>query len=150
ARELGLALLLGLLREPRAEDLERRLLVRGLAALVLDGDDDARRQVRDPYRRIGLVHVLAARARRPERVDAQIVVVELDVGGLVEERRDDHLREARVSTVRLVEWAQSHEPVLATLGLEDAVGVLTLDGERRRLDPVLLARARLEHLGLEA
>ena len=40
--------------------------------------------------------------------------------------------------------------MLAALGLEDPVGVVALDGERRRLDPVLLAGARLEDLGLEA
>src|SRR5512142_1383082 len=39
ARELGFALLLGLLGESRAEDLHRRVLVRRLASLVLDGDD---------------------------------------------------------------------------------------------------------------
>ena len=40
--------------------------------------------------------------------------------------------------------------MLAALGLEDPVRVVALDGERRRLDPVLLARARLEDLRLEA
>ena len=68
----------------------------------------------------------------------------------LEQRRDDHLREARVAAVRLVERALADEPVLAALGLEDPVGVLAAERERRRLDPVLLARARLDHLGLEA
>ena len=72
------------------------------------------------------------------------------VAGLLEQRRDDHLREARVAAVRRVERAEAHEPVLAALGLEDPVRVLAPHGERGRLDPVLLARARLDHLGLEA
>ena len=108
------------------------------------------RHVRDAHGGVGLVHVLAAGAGRAERVDADVVVVDLDVAGLVEQRRDDHLREARVPAVRLVERAQAHEAVLAALGLEDPVRVVARDGERRRLDAVLLARARLEHLGLEA
>jgi hypothetical protein len=53
------------------------------------------------------------------------------------------------SAMRLVERAEADEAVLAALGLEDPVGVLAADGEGRRLDPVLLARARLDHLRLE-
>ena len=83
----------------------RGVLVRRLAALVLDGDDDAARHVRDPDGGVGLVHVLAAGARRAVRVDADVVVVDLDRGGVVEQRRDDHLREARVAAVRRVERA---------------------------------------------
>ena len=63
---------------------------------------------------------------------------------------DDHLGERGVAAVRLVERRQADEPVLAALGLEDPVGVLALDRERRRLEAGLLARARLEQLGLEA
>src|SRR5581483_6299377 len=62
ACELGLALLLRLLGEARAEDLQRSLLVRGLAALVLHRHDDVRGDVRDANRAVGLVHVLAAGA----------------------------------------------------------------------------------------
>src|SRR4051794_11798804 len=58
AGELDLALLLGLLGEAGAKDLHRSVLVRGLAALVLHGDDDAARHVRDAHGGIGLVHVL--------------------------------------------------------------------------------------------
>src|SRR5205823_4947476 len=113
ARQLGLALLLGLLGEPRAEDLERGVLVRRLAALVLDCDHDAARHVRDPDGRVGLVDVLAAGARRAVRVDPDVVVGDLDGAGLLEQRRDDHLREARVTAVRLVERAEAHEAMLA-------------------------------------
>src|SRR5207248_10255136 len=103
AGQLGLALLLGLLGESRAEDLERGLLVRRLAALVLDGDDDAARHISDPDGRVGLVHVLAAGARGAVRVDADVVVDDLDAAGLLEQPRDDHLRHARSAAARLVE-----------------------------------------------
>src|SRR5439155_3359947 len=78
AGDLRLALLHRLLGQARAQDLQRRVLVRRLAALVLDGDDDVRRQVRDPHGGVGLVHVLPARARGAGGGDAQVVVVALD------------------------------------------------------------------------
>ena len=61
-RQLGPALLTLELGELGAEDLQRLGLVLVLAALVLHGDDDPRGQVREPYRRVGDVHVLAAGA----------------------------------------------------------------------------------------
>src|SRR5579862_7262171 len=99
---------------------------------------------------VGLVHVLSAGPGRAEGVYADVVVVDLDVGRIVEQGSDDDLREARVPAVRRVERAQAHEPMLTTLGLEDPVGVVAANGQRRRLDPVLLPRARLEDLRLEA
>ena len=67
-----------------------------------------------------------------------------------QQRADDHLREARVAAVRLVERALPDEPVDAALGLQDPVRVLAPDAEGRGLEARLLARARLEQLGLEA
>ena len=59
------------------------------------------------------------------------------------------LREGGVAPVGAVERGLAHEPVHAALGLEDAVGVLALDRERRGLEARLLPRARLDELGLE-
>ena len=50
----------------------------------------------------------------------------------------------------LVERALTDEPVLATLGPQDPVGVLALDGERRRLETSFFTRAHLDHFALEA
>src|ERR671929_1793921 len=94
--------------------------------------------------------MLAPGSGRAVGVDPDVVVGDLDVARFVEERRDDDLREARVSTVRGVERAEADKPMLAALGLEDPVCVLAADRERRGLDSVLLPRARLDHLGLEA
>src|SRR5205085_7635469 len=124
--ELGLALLLGLLGEARAEDLQRGLLVRRLAALVLDRDDDVRRQMGDPDGGVRLVHVLAAGAGRAERVDAQVALVELDSRRLVEERRDDHLRQARVTPARLVYPTLPAQPAPRVPGLPRSPRVLYL------------------------
>ena len=81
--QLGLLLLELALEEPRLQDLDRGLLVLGLAALVLALGDDARREVRQAHRRVGLVDVLAARTLRAVRVDADLVPVELDRDVLV-------------------------------------------------------------------
>ena len=57
-----------------------------LRALVLALDDDAGREVRDPDGGVGLVHVLAAGAARAVGVDAQVALVDLDVGVVGQER----------------------------------------------------------------
>src|SRR5687768_7441656 len=113
--ELSLPLLLLELDEPRFEDPERRLLVRGLRALVLALDDDSRRQMRDPDRGVGLVHVLAAGAGGTVGVDAEVGLVDLDIALLGQEWRDDDLREGGVATVRAVERRLADEPVDAAL-----------------------------------
>ena len=94
--------------------------------------------------------MLAAGAARAVGVDPEVALVDLDLVALGQERRDDDLRERRVAAMRRVERRLPHEPVDAALGLEEAVGVLALDGDRRGLEPRLLPRARLDELGLEA
>src|SRR5262245_57042903 len=76
--ELLGTLALLLLEQPGAEQAHRGRLVLRLRALVLTLDDDPRRQMRDPHRGIGLVHVLAAGARGAVGVDPQALLVELD------------------------------------------------------------------------
>src|SRR5205807_4236228 len=95
------------------------------------------------------VHVLAARPLGPVGVDLQVAVVDLHVCVAGQERGDDHGRERRMAPVGLVERAQTYEAMLSPLGLEDPVGVFAPDGERRRLEARLLARARLETLDAE-
>ena len=88
--------------------------------------------MRDPDGAVGLVHVLAAGALRAVGVDLEVALVDLDVGVVGQERRDDHRRERGVAAVRAVERRLADEPVLAALGLEDAVGVLAADREASR------------------
>src|SRR5690606_9527649 len=61
-----------------------------LAAVVLAFDHDAARNVRDAYRRIGLVDVLAASARGAEGVDAQVGRVDVHILHLVGFRHHGH------------------------------------------------------------
>ena len=99
-----------------------------LRPLVLARDDDAGRQVRDADRGVGDVDVLAAGAARPEGVDAQILLVDLDVDVVGQFRPDVDRRERGVPARRLVERRDAHQPMHAGLGRQQPVGVLA--GER--------------------
>ncbi len=67
-----MALLALPIEEARGQHRHRLRTVAMLRAIVLAFDDETRRQMRDPHRGIGLVHVLAAGARGAERVDAEL------------------------------------------------------------------------------
>ena len=67
--------------------------------LVLALGDDAGRQVGQPDRRVGLVDVLAAGALRAERVDPDLVPVELDLDVVVGLRQDLDQGERRLAPV---------------------------------------------------
>src|ERR1700688_188831 len=62
-----------------AQDVHRGCTVLVLRAAVLHADHDAGRNVGDADRGFGLVDVLAAGALRAHGLDAQIVVLDLDV-----------------------------------------------------------------------
>ena len=62
------------------------VLVLGAAALALD--DDARRFVGEADGAVGLIHVLAAGAGRPVGIDAQVLVLDLDLDLVVDDRID--------------------------------------------------------------
>ena len=149
-RDLLLAAALLGLDQLRAQHRHRGRAVRGLRALVLALHDDAGRLVGDAHGRVGLVDVLAAGARGAVGVDLQVVVVDLDVARLLDDRRDLDARERRLAPVGGVERAEADEAVHALLGGVEPVGVLALRAEGRRLDAGLLPRARLQQLGLEA
>src|SRR5262245_13507859 len=78
-RKLGLLFLPFELVEPRAEDTHRLDSILELRLLVLHGDHEARREVRDANGGVGRVHALAAGAGRAHHVDAQVVLVDLDL-----------------------------------------------------------------------
>ena len=69
--------------QPRSQQRHRARAVLVLRALVLALDDDARRQVRDADRRVGLVDVLAAGARRAIGVDLEVGLVDLDLADVL-------------------------------------------------------------------
>ena len=128
--ELGLLLLERALEQARLEDLDRHLLVLGLAtARSGSGPRCSVGQVGQPDRRVGLVDVLAAGALGAERVDPDLVPVELDLDVVVDLGQDLDQGERRLAPLLRVERADPDEAVDAALGAQPAVGAR---GRRRR------------------
>ena len=148
--ELRLLLLERALEEPRLEDLDRHLLVLGLAPLVLALGDDAGRQVGQADGRVGLVDVLAAGALGAEGVDPDLVPVELDLDVVVDLGQHLDQGERRLAPVLRVERADPDEAVDAALGAQPAVGAPAVDRHGHALEPGLLPFLLVEDLGLEA
>ncbi len=121
-----------------------------LRALALALHDDAAWAVGDAHRAVGLVDVLAAGARGAIGVDAQILVVDLDLDLVVDDRIDPDRGEAGVAAVVRIERRDAHQAMHAALGLEPAIGVGAGDPDRRRFDPGLLAAALFEPFDLVA
>ena len=107
-------------------------------------------QVRDAHRRVGDVDVLAAGTGGAVDVDPQLLVVDDDVGDVLEERRDLEGGERGLALALRVERAHAHEPVDAVLGAEPAVRVAALHHERGRGDAGLRTRRHLVELDVEA
>src|SRR5215218_9279824 len=74
--DLLLPLLAFELEEPRTQHAHGHLAVLVLAALVLALGYDARREVRDPDRRVGLVDVLAAGSRGPVGIHLEVFLLD--------------------------------------------------------------------------
>ena len=77
--ELGLLFGEGAIVEPGTQHAQRLLAVLQLGFLVLHGDHDAARPVRDAYGRVGRVDRLSTRARGAVHVDLQVGGVDVDV-----------------------------------------------------------------------
>src|SRR4051794_2154128 len=139
---LGPALGLRALVEPRAQHAHRLLAILELRLLVLHGDDDARRLVRDPHRRVRRVHRLPAGAGRAVDVDLEVVGVELHVDLLGLGQHRDGRRRGVDPALRLRLGDPLHT-MRAALPLEDRVRAVALDRER------VVAVAHLERLGAQ-
>ena len=120
--ELRLLLLERSLEQPRLQDLDRRLLVLGLDRSFWLWATMPGREVGQPDGRVGLVDVLAAGALRPERVDPDLVPVELDLDVVVGLGQDLDEGERRLAPLLGVERADPDEAMDAALGPEPAVG----------------------------
>ena len=148
--ELRLLLLQAQVVEARLQHLHARRTVLVLRSLVLARDDDPGRQVRDPDGRVGDVDVLPAGAARSKGVDAQVLLVNLDVDVVRQLGPDVDRGERRVPARRLIERRNPHQPVDAGLGREQAVRVVADDRERHALDAGFLARLQVDDFPLEA
>jgi hypothetical protein len=92
ARALGLLLRDAHVEQPRAEHFHRFQLVLKLRLLVLLAHHQAAGQVGDPHGGVGRVHALTARTRRAEDVDADVLVLDLDVDFLGLGKHGDRCR----------------------------------------------------------
>src|SRR5450759_892977 len=124
-------------------------LVLQLRALVLALHHDVGGEMRDAHGGAGLVHVLPAGAAGAIGVDAQVIVVDLDVDVVAHQRRGVDGDEARVPAVGRVERAHAHETVDPSLSLEQPIYVLALHSQGGALEAGFVAFLRVVHLDLE-
>src|SRR5688572_7169006 len=87
-----------------------------LRALFLARDDDARRQMRDANRRIGLVDVLAARAGGAIGIDLEVGLVDLDLADVLGLRK--HCDRARRGVDTTLRFGLRHALHAMDAGLE--------------------------------
>ena len=91
-----------------------------------------------------------AGARGAVGVDLDVVRLDLDLDGVLHERRHLHARERGVAARLRVVGRDAHEPVHALLGAEQPVGVLAARDEGGGLDAGLVALGGLLQLHLHA
>ena len=127
------------LGQARAEHVLAVFEVLEVTALDLAGHDDTGRDVRQTHGGRGLVDLLAARAGRAVHVHLDVLVAQLDLAVLGDLGHDLHGGERRVPAAGGVKRADAHEAVDAVFALEEAVGVLAFDHDRRALDAGLVA-----------
>ncbi len=121
-----------------------------LRALVLAAGNNSGRKMRDAYRGVRRVDVLAALAAGAIRVDAQIVGLDVDDDGVVDLGRDEHARKAGVATLGLVERRDADETMHAGFTLDKAESEIAADGEGCRFDAGFIAVLKLVDFRFEA
>src|SRR5664279_1396867 len=118
-------------------------LLEQLRLLVLAAHHDAGREVGDTDRGVGGVHRLAARPGRPEDVDADVLLGDVDVVGLFGHGKHLDTGERGLAAALVVERRDPYQPVRALLDRQRAVRERRLDRERRRLDAGLFGVGRV-------
>src|SRR6201988_5499366 len=121
-----------------------------LRTLILTGNDDPGREVRDAHCGIGGVDVLSAGASRSIRIDAQVFIVNLDFDVFFDLGIDKQGSERGVPPRRLIERRDPHQPVNAGFSSEQPVGILAFNSERYTLQTSFLAWLILENFSLES
>ncbi len=117
-----------MLVQPSPKHTQRLGTILVLRAFALTLHHDARGLVGHAHGGVGLVHVLAARSAGPVGVDAQILLVDLHLDGVVDLREDRNAREGRVAAMLSVEGRDPHQPMNPLLGLQIAEGVIPRNG----------------------
>src|SRR6478752_1391257 len=148
AQTVEVRLLLGLLQREQLglEHDHRARLVLQLRLLVLAADHSAGRDVREAYGGVGRVDRLPTGTAGAVDVDADLLVGDVDLVGLLQHRHDLDRRERRLAAALVVERADPHQPVRAGLDRQRAVGVGRVDREGGGLEAGLLGVRRLVDL----
>src|SRR5699024_5910911 len=136
-RDFGGGFLRLLGQDPGAKHAHGRILVLKLRFLVLAAGGDAGRQMSDPNGGVGGVHRLSTGPRGAVDVDAQIVVVELDLLRFVDLGEDEDTGGGGVDAALGLGDRHALDPVHSAFELHPAVGavVLGLDGHGDVLEP---------------
>src|ERR1019366_2766555 len=121
-----------------------------LRALLLAVDGNARRDVRNAHGGLGLIDVLAARAARPHDVDAEILLVDVELDGLVDVWIDEDAGERSMASRLRVERRDAHQAMHAVFRAQVAVSPLAGDAEGNALDTRFVPRLQVEDLALVA
>ena len=132
--DLGVTLRLADLVQARAQDLHRGLFVLELRLLVLAGHHEAGRKVRDADRGVRRVDRLSARPRGTVDVDPDLVVLDLDVDVVGEQRQHLDAGERGLAALLLVGRADAHEAVHAGLRRQHPVRVPAVHREDGAVD----------------
>jgi len=130
--------------EPRAQHFHGKLAV-AVLRLLARGHDDAARDMGDPNRRVGGVHVLAARARGTHRVDADVVRIDLHVDRLGLGQHGDGRRRC-VDAAAALGLGHALHPMHAALIFQPGEDALALDPRHDFLDAAKLGRLLLDDL----
>ena len=143
------SLLLGkhLLVEACAKNGHRRNLVLQLRLLVLRLHDKTSRQVRDAHSGVSRVDALSTRAAGAEHVDAQVVLVDVDLN-LVGLGKHGNGRRGRVDAALAFRLGHALHAVHAGLVLHDGVHLVALHLELDFLVTACLGRGNVHKLDL--
>ena len=132
------------------ELLHRARAILMLRSLILALHDDTRGQMSHANGRVRTIHVLAARAACPERIDSKIFRPNIDLDLVINLRVHEHGREGRVPPRICIERRDAYEPMDSYFGLQASVDILAVDLERYGLDSRAFALKTIRDYGLDS
>ena len=136
--------------QARGQHRHRLCAVAVLRPVVLALDHEAARQMRDAHGGIGLVHVLAARTGRAERIDAEVRGTDRDVGDGIGFRQYGNRARGSVDASLRFRFRDPLHAVSPGLELELRVHALSGDARDHLLESPHVAQALRNNFHLPA
>src|SRR6266566_7310955 len=131
--------------QPRSQELHSQFAVFVLAALRLTLDYDARRQMCKAHGRLDFVDVLSAVTSCPKRINLEVLRSDVDLDPIVDFWDNKDRCKRGMAAGRLVEGRNADEPMHASFGRKQTVGVFALDAYRCGFDPGAFAGLGVDH-----